>query len=62
MDVSSSCVSFSGYGSGPDMPGRFSVTFHLMCVLSIFSSVWVDEWPHFGKELLIRLTKCSFAF
>ena len=44
------------------MPGTFSVTLHLMCVLSIFSSVWVAEWQHFGKELLTRLTKCSFVF
>ena len=24
-----------------------------------FSSVWVDVWPPFGKELLTRLTICS---
>ena len=28
---------------------RFSVTFHLMCVLIIFSSVSVAELQHFGK-------------
>ena len=26
-----------------------SVTFHLTCVHIIFSSVWVAEWPSFGK-------------
>ena len=25
----------------------------------IFSSVWVAEWPPFGKELPTRLTTCS---
>ena len=29
---------------------RVSATFHLMCVHSIFSSVWVAEWPPFGKR------------
>ena len=28
---------------------RVSVTFHLMCVHIIFSSVWVAEWSPFGK-------------
>ena len=28
---------------------RVSVTFHLMCVYIIFSSVSVVEWPPFGK-------------
>ena len=28
---------------------RVSVTFHLMCVHIIFSSVWVAEWQPFGK-------------
>ena len=28
---------------------RVSVTFHFMCVYIIFSSVWVAEWPPFGK-------------
>ena len=32
-----------------------SVTFHLMFVNIIFSSVWVAEWPAFVKELLTRL-------
>ena len=27
----------------------------------IFSSVWVDEWPPFGKELLTWLTICSLC-
>ena len=25
----------------------------------MFCSVWVAEWPPFGKELLTCLTKCS---
>ena len=32
-----------------------------MCVHFIFSSVWVAEWPAFGRELLIRLTICSLC-
>ena len=34
------------------------VTFHLMCVHVgfFFCSVWVAEWPSFGKELLTRVT------
>ena len=38
-----------------------SVTFHLTCVYIIFSSVWVAEWPPFGKWLLTRLTICSLC-
>ena len=38
---------------------RVSVTFRLMIVHIIFSSVKVAEWPHLGKELLTRLTICS---
>ena len=38
------------------------MTFHLMFVrIIIFSSVWVAESPPFGKELLTRLTICSFC-
>ena len=37
------------------------MTFHLMCVHIVFSSVWVTEWPPFGKELLTRLTICSLC-
>ena len=37
------------------------MTFHLTCVHIIFSSVWVAEWPRFGKELLTRLTICSLC-
>ena len=40
---------------------RVLVTFHLMCVHIIFSSVSVAEWPHFGKYLLNRLTICSLC-
>ena len=28
---------------------RVSVMFHFMCVHYTFSSVWVAEWPPFGK-------------
>ena len=31
-----------------------------MCYI-IFSSVWIVEWPSFGKELLTRLTICSLC-
>ena len=41
---------------------RVLVTFHLMCVNVIFSSVLVAEWPSFGNELLIRLTICFLCF
>ena len=37
------------------------MTFHLMCVHIIFSSVCVAEWPLFGKELLTRLTICHIC-
>ena len=40
---------------------RVSVTFHLMCVHIIFSSVWDAVWPPFGNELLTRLTICSLC-
>ena len=35
--------------------------FHFMFVHIMFSLVWVPEWPPFGKELLTRLTICSFC-
>ena len=38
------------------------MTFHLTCVLIIFNSVSVAEWPPFGKSLLTLLTICSFLF
>ena len=38
---------------------RVSVTFHPMFVHNTFSSVWVAEWPPFGKELPARLAVCS---
>ena len=37
------------------------MTFHLTFVHIISSSVWVAEWPHFGKELPIMLTICSLC-
>ena len=41
---------------------RVFVTFNLMCVHMIFSSVLVVAWPPFGKEQLTRLTICSQRF
>ena len=38
-----------------------SVTFDLMCVHIIFSSVWGAEWPSVWEELLTRLTMCSLC-
>ena len=40
---------------------RVLVTFHLIFVYIILSSVYVAEWPPFGKELLTRLTICSLC-
>ena len=41
---------------------RVSVMFHFMFVHYTFSSVWVAEWPPFGKWLPARLTICSHCF
>ena len=38
---------------------RVSMMFHFMFVHYTFSSVWVAEWPPFGKQLPARLTICS---
>ena len=38
---------------------RVSVMFHFMFVHYTFSSVWVAEWPPFGKYLPARLAICS---
>ena len=38
---------------------RVSVMFHFMFVHYTFSSVWVAEWPPFGKKLPTRLAICS---
>ena len=35
--------------------------FHFMFVHYTFSSVWVAEWPPFGKELPARLAICSLC-
>ena len=40
---------------------RVSVTFHLMCVHIVFSSVSVAEWPPFGRWLPARLAVCSLC-
>ena len=37
------------------------MTFHLMFVNIIFSTVLVAEWPHFGEKLHSRLTICSLC-
>ena len=38
---------------------RVSVMFHFMFVHYTFRSVWVAEWPPFGKKLPARLAICS---
>ena len=38
---------------------RVSVMFHFMFVHYTFSSVWVAEWPPFGKKLPARYAICS---
>ena len=38
---------------------RVSVMFRFMFVHYTFSSVWVAEWPPFGKQLPARLAICS---
>ena len=40
---------------------RFSVMFYFMFVHYTFSSVWVAEWPLFGKLLSARLAICSYC-
>ena len=37
------------------------MTFHIIFVHIISSSVWVADWPPFGKELPIRLTIWSLS-
>ena len=49
--------------SGSLLPVFFvlvSVTFHLMYVQIVISSIYVAEWPPFGKELT-RLIVCSLS-
>ena len=38
---------------------RVSVMSHSMYVHYTFSSVWVAEWPPFGKQLPAQLAICS---
>ena len=38
---------------------RVSVMFHFMFVYYPFCSVWIAEWPPFGKKLPTRLAICS---
>ena len=40
---------------------RVLVSFHLMFVHIILSSVYFAEWPPFGKQLLTRLTISSLC-
>ena len=40
---------------------RVSVMFHFMFVHYTFSSVWVAEWPPFGKLLPARLAICFYC-
>ena len=43
---------------------RVSVMFHFMFVHYTFGSVWVAEWPSFGKKLPARLaivSHCIFS-
>ena len=40
---------------------RVLVMFHLMFVHYTFSSVWVAEWPPFGKWLPALLAICSHS-
>ena len=48
-------VSFKFQGGGSDVVSvscfgvRVSVMFHIMFVQYTFSSVWVAEWPPYGK-------------
>ena len=38
------------------------MTFHLMFVHNTFSSVWVAEWPPFGKELPLGWPRVLIVF
>ena len=58
-------MDFGHQGGGSDMVSvscfgvRVSVMFRFMFAHYTFSSVWVTEWPPFGKYLPARLTICS---
>ena len=41
---------------------RVSVMSLFMFGCYTFSSVWVVEWPPFGKQLPTQLTICSYVF
>ena len=43
------------------LESEFRKRFTLREFIIYFSSVWVAEWPPFGKELLTRLTICSLC-
>ena len=43
----------------PVLSVRVPVMLHLTFVNYTFSSVWVAEWPPFGKYLPAWLAKCS---
>ena len=40
---------------------RVSVMFHFIFVHYTFSSVWVAEWPPFGKKLPARLARLAIC-
>ena len=40
---------------------RVSVMFHFMFVHYTFSSVWVAEWPPFGREIAARSVSNLFS-
>ena len=42
-------IVLTDYDSGFTGRFRVSVTFHLTCIHIISSSVWIAEWPPFGK-------------
>ena len=40
---------------------RYQVSVYRTIGPLVFSSVWVAEWPSFGKYLLTRLSKCCLC-
>ena len=41
---------------------RVSVTFHLICVHIIFSSVWVAKWPSAARSVDYMISFCFLVF
>ena len=52
-------MGFKSYESVSCFGVRVLVMFHFMFFHYTFSSVWVTEWPPFGKYLPSRLAICS---